>query len=98
MDHRVETYAEIAEFVKGAVDGKLYADKYDFLTPRVQFSNDNSMGVLTFQLHANTSLLNMHYNCIEVYCKEESGWRVVHSTWSFIQPLSNDFGTVKEIV
>jgi hypothetical protein len=64
----------------------------------VQFSNDSSMAVLTFQLHANTSLLNMHYNCIEVCLREKEGWRVAHSTWSFIQPLSNDFGTVKEIV
>lgn len=95
-DHRVDTYEEIEAFVKSAVDGKLYADSYDFQNPRVQLGAD--MAVLTFQLHANTTLINMHYNCIEVYRKEGEEWHVVHSTWSFIQPLSNDFGNVKEIV
>ncbi len=95
-DHRVDTHEEISEFVKGAVDGNLFAEKYDFLNPRVQFGGD--MAVLTYQLHANTNLINMHYNCIEVFRKEGEEWHVVHSTWSFITPLQNDFGTVKEIV
>ena len=55
-------------------------------------------GAVDGKLHADTLLLNMHCNCIEVSCKEENGWRAVHSTRSFIQFLSNDFGTVKEIV
>ena len=93
---RVDTYEEIEAFVRGAVDGKLYADSYDFENPRVQMGQD--MAVLTFQLHAKTTLLHMHYNCIEVYQREGDDWRVIHSTWSFIQPLTNDFGLVKDIV
>ena len=96
MPKRVDTHEEISAFVKQAVDGNLFADSYDFVNPRVQIVQD--MAVLTFQLHADTSLINMHYNCIEVYQKEGDQWRVVHSTWSFITPLSNDFGDVKEIV
>ena len=96
FDHRVDTHLEISEFVKSVVDGSLYAKSYDFINPRVQFGQD--MAVLTFQLHANTNLINMHYNCIEVYQKEEYGWRVIHSTWSFIRPMDMDFGKTKKIV
>lgn len=90
MDHRVDTHEEISAFVKKAVDGNLHADSYDFVNPRVQIGQD--MAVLTFQLHAATNLIHMHYNCIEIYQKERqrvgdgtSGmgedWRVIHSTW-----------------
>ena len=94
--HRVDTHEEISDFVKGAVDGKLFAESYDFVNPRVQFGGD--MAVLTYQLHANTTLINMHYNCIEVYLKEGDEWHVIHSTWSFIRPMEMDFGDVKAIV
>lgn len=56
------------------------------------------MAVLTYQLHADTSLIDMHYNCIEVFQKEEDGWHVIHSTWSFIRPMDMDFGSAKDIV
>ena len=96
MDHRVDTHEEISAFVKQAVDGNLHADSYDFVSPRVQIGGN--MAVLTFQLHAATNLIHIHYNYIEIYQKEGDQWRVIHSTWSFIQPLTNDFGAVKEIV
>lgn len=96
FDHRVDTHDEISAFVKSVVDGKLFAKSYDFYCPRVQFGQD--MAVLTFQLHAATNLIDMHYNCIEIYQKEEGGWRVIHSTWSFIRPMDMNFGKAEEIV
>lgn len=79
------------------VPGKLFADNYDFRSPRVQFGTD--MAVLTYQLFANTTLIDMAYNCIEVYQKEADGeWHVIHSTWSFIRPMDMDFGKAKDVV
>lgn len=93
---RIDGHATIAEYLK-TIDGKLFADSYDFRSPRVQAGKD--MAVLTYQLFADTSLIKMTYNCIEVYKKEEDGqWRVIHSTWSFIRPMDMDFGKAKEIV
>ncbi len=93
---RVENYATIAEFLK-SIDGKLYAETYDFRNPRVQAGTD--MALLTFQLFAKTNLIDMEYNCIELYQKESDGhWRVIHSTWSFIRPMDKNFGAVKEVV
>lgn len=96
VEKRVDDHATIAEFLK-TIDGKLFADSYDFRNPRVQIGKD--MAVLTYQLFAKTTLIDMEYNCIEVYQKEEDGqWRVIHSTWSFIRPMEKNFGKVKDIV
>lgn len=96
VTERVDNHATIAAFLK-TIDGKLFADSYDFHSPRVQFGTD--MAVLTYQLFADTSLIDMAYNCIEVYQKEADGkWRVIHSTWSFIRPMDMNFGKAKEVV
>lgn len=96
VEKRVDDHATIAEFLK-TIDGKLFADSYDFRNPRVQIGKD--MAVLTYQLFAETTLIDMEYNCIEVYQKEEDGeWRVIHSTWSFIRPMEKNFGKAKDIV
>ena len=82
---RVEDHETIEAFLK-MLDGKLFADSYDFRNPRVQTGND--MAVLTYQLFAKTTLLDMAYNCVEVFQKEDDGvWRVIHSTWSLYKAL-----------
>lgn len=94
--HRVEDHATIAAFLK-TIEGKLYAEHYDFCEPRVQFGED--MAVLTYQLFAKTSLIDMQYNCIEVFQKEENGeWHVIHSTWSFLRPMDMHFEKAVEVV
>lgn len=94
---RVDDYATIKDFVLQNVENKLFADKYEFKNPRVQFGKDTAL--LTYQLFAKTNLINMQYNCIELYQKEESSdWKVIHSTWSFIRPMDMDFGGKKTVV
>ena len=96
VEKRIDDHAMIVKFLK-TIDGKLFADSYDFRNPRVQKGKD--MAVLTYQLFAKTTLIDMEYNCIEVYQKEEDGeWRVIHSTWSFIRPMEKNFGKAKDIV
>lgn len=96
VTERVDDHATISGFLK-TIEGKLFADSYDFRSPRVQIGQD--MAVLTYQLFAKTTLIDMEYNCIEVYQKEEDGrWRVIHSTWSFIRPMEKNFNAVKEVV
>ncbi|MBO4258221.1 DUF4440 domain-containing protein [Streptomyces griseorubiginosus] len=93
---RIEDHETVDAFLDG-VDGKLHADEYDFRNPRVQFGDDTAL--LTYQLYADTNLIDMKYNCIELYQKEDdSQWRVIHSTWSFIRPMDMDFGSAEKIV
>lgn len=94
---RVDDYATIEKFVLENVENKLFAESYDFKNPRVQFTQDTAL--LTYQLFAKTSLINMQYNCVELFQKEETGeWKVIHSTWSFIRPMDMDFGVLKTAV
>lgn len=96
VTERIDSHATIAEFLK-TIDGKLFAERYDFRNPRVQIGQD--MAVLTFQLFAKTTLIDMAYNCVEVYQREDDGvWRVIHSTWSFIRPMDMDFTPAKAVV
>lgn len=94
--NRIDDYKTIEKFVLDNVEGKLFAQKYDFCNPRVQFGKD--MALLTYQLYAKTNLINMQYNCIELYQKEGDEWKVIHSTWSFIRPMDIDFSIFKSIV
>ncbi|WP_371118266.1 DUF4440 domain-containing protein [Selenomonas ruminantium] len=91
-EHRVDSYEEICKALE-LVEGQLFAEKYDFCCPRVQLGKD--MAVLTYQLFADTKLFgkpfSMQYNCIEIFQQEEAGWQVIHSTWSFILPMTMDF-------
>lgn len=62
---RADTYEEVEEFLNKYVSGRMHAESYNFFAPRVQFGED--MAVLTYQLHADTSLIEMHYNVIEIF-------------------------------
>lgn len=96
--HRIDDHATIAMFLE-SIDGKLHAERYDFRHPRVQFGVAKDTALLTYQLYADTNLIDMKYNCIEVYRKEEDGrWRVIHSTWSFIRPMDMNFEKAEEVV
>lgn len=93
---RLEDFASMADLF-GRVEGKLSAKSYEIRNPRLQPGID--MAVLTYQLFAKTNLIDIDYNCIEVFQKEEDGaWRAIHSTWSIIRPMEIDFGKFKEIV
>jgi len=91
---RVEDHDTIDAFLDG-LEGKLHADTYELRSPRVQFGTD--MALLTYQLFADTNLIDMKYNCVELFQKEGSEWHVIHSTWSFIRPMDVDFGVAKAI-
>lgn len=95
VTRRTESLAEMKAFFVN-IEGKLYSDDYQILSPRVQFGQD--MAVLTYQIYAKTNINNIQYNTVEVFQKEESGWRVIHSTWSIIRPMDMDFSAFKTVV
>ena len=95
VTQRVDDYETITAFLH-SIDGKLFADSYDFRSPRIQFGKD--MAVLTYQLFAKTNLIDMEYNVIEVFQKELDGWRVIHSTWSLIRPMDKQFPNINDVV
>jgi hypothetical protein len=88
VTERVDDH-EAAKKLLAAIHGRLFAESYEFRSPRVQAVKD--MAVLTYQLFSKTNLIDMEYNVVEVFQKEESEWRVINSTWSFIRPMDKKF-------
>lgn len=95
-ENRIDKYEVLAKQVREKIDGKLKANSYEVRNERVQIGKD--MAVLTYQLYAKTNLVNIDYNCIEVFQQEENGWHVIHSTWSTIRPMDVDFSVFKAVV
>lgn len=95
VTERVDDHETIQIFLK-SIEGKLFAESYDFRHPRVQAVKD--MAVLTYQLYSKANLIDMEYNVIEVFQKEDENWRVIHSTWSFIRPMDKKFPQADAVV
>jgi hypothetical protein len=93
---RIDDHDVVSDQASQVVDGNLYAKHYEVRNARVQLGVD--MAVLTYQLYSETNIININYNCIEVFQKEEDGWHVIHSTWSIIRPMEMEFSAMKTIV
>jgi ketosteroid isomerase-like protein len=66
------------------IRGKVHIDRYDILDPQVQVAGD--VAVLTFRFESHGSEGAMHWNTTEVYRKDPTGWRIIHTHWAFRQP------------
>jgi ketosteroid isomerase-like protein len=69
--------------------GKMKADRYEMLAPRVQGSGD--VAVLTYNLvshgrAADGSAFLVRWNSTAVYGRVDGHWRIVHSHWSLSKP------------
>ena len=95
VTERTDDHETVAKFLK-SIEGKVFADSYEFRNPRVQAVKD--MAVLTYQLFAKTNVIDMEYNVVEVFQNEGDEWRVVHSTWSFIRPFEKKFPKMEDII
>ena len=98
VSERIDNYQDISMFLNEVEKMKLHADSFEFKNPRVQLSDSEDFAVLTYQLFADTNLIDMKYNCVEVFKKQNNGWKVIHSTWSFIRPMDMEWNKSKEIV
>lgn len=88
-DKCIDDFKEVKDFLDHNIAGKMHADSYKFVAPRVQIHGDTA--ILTYQLFADTNFINMKYNVIEVFQKNDQGeWKVVHSTWDTITPYARD--------
>ncbi|MBB1079032.1 nuclear transport factor 2 family protein [Limosilactobacillus sp. STM2_1] len=94
-DKRIDDFNEVKQFLDGRVAGKIHADSYKFVSPRVQLNGNT--GILTYQLFADTNFIDMQYNVVEVFQKNAQGeWKVVHSTWDTITPFSRELSKARK--
>ena len=58
-------------------------DSYDIMDPHVRTSGTTA--VLTYRLTRRRAAATDHWNATQVYEKQTSGWRVIHSHWSEVK-------------
>src|ERR1035437_1569155 len=65
--------------------GKIFMDSYEMIAPEVLVLSE--VALLTFCLVTRGGGDEMRWNTTEVYRHNSDGWRIVHSHWSFTQPI-----------
>ena len=71
--------------------GKIKIEKVEMIDPKVQRSGD--LAVLTFNLVNYGAQLDggpkttARWNSTEVYQRQNGRWKIVHSHWSYVQPV-----------
>jgi ketosteroid isomerase-like protein len=71
--------------------GKIRIERVEMIDPRVQRSGD--LAVLTFNLVDHGAQLDggpkttARWNSTEVYQRINGSWKIIHSHWSYVQPV-----------
>lgn len=67
------------------IRGQVSIAHFELIDPLVQAVGD--MAVLTFNYVAEgTNEVTSRWNCTEVYRRQEAGWRIIQTHWSFTEP------------
>lgn len=65
--------------------GKIFIDSYEIVDPEVKVRGE--IAILTFCFVSRGGGEEMRWNTTEVYRRGGDGWRILHSHWSFAQPV-----------
>jgi ketosteroid isomerase-like protein len=66
-----------------AIRGKIFAERFEILNPRVQYVGDAAVLTFNFISHAGSEGAEMRWNCTEVYQRRQDGWKIIQTHWSF---------------
>jgi ketosteroid isomerase-like protein len=84
IDKRMDGLKKITAYYK-PLEGKIKVTECEMIDPKVQ-AVDN-MAVLTFNLKSVEGKNLYHWNCTEVYRKDnENKWKIIQTHWSFVKP------------
>ena len=81
---RIDGLAALRQ-IYGELRGRIRIDSAEIIDPKVQVLGDSA--VLTFRFISRGSENELRWNATEIYRRTEEGWRIVHSHWSFTQPM-----------
>lgn len=84
QERRLNGIQELRELYE-AIRGMVSIARYELIDPLVQAVDD--MAVLTFNYFAeDANQVTSRWNCTEVYRRQEEGWRIIQTHWSFTRP------------
>lgn len=79
--NRIDGKEKLSEYYE-SLRGKVHVDKDEIINPKVQ-ATDN-MAVFTFNLISHVGEAKKKWNSTEVYRKDDSEWKLIHSHWSLV--------------
>jgi ketosteroid isomerase-like protein len=82
-DRRLDGIAALRALY-GQLRGKIRIDHFEIVDPRVQVAGDGA--VLTYRFKSYGGEGSMHWNTTEVYQRDESGWKIIHTHWALHRP------------
>ena len=65
--------------------GQIFIDSYEIVDPEVKVQGE--LAILTYCFVSRGGGDEMRWNTTEVYRRGADGWRIVHTHWSFTQPV-----------
>lgn len=81
LARRIDSKDALAEYYE-PLCGKVYADSFELLNPEVQ--DCGNVAVLTFNfVSRGNNGRELRWNATEVYRRDEPGWRIIQTHWSF---------------
>lgn len=66
-----------------AIRGKIFAPRHEMITPHVTEIGDAAVLTFRFNSYSGSEGNEMRWNCTEVYRRQNEGWRIVQTHWSF---------------
>jgi hypothetical protein len=83
IEQRINGLDELTRYYD-RIRGMVHIDRFELVDPRVVVSRD--MAVLSFNFTSEGGNDSYRWNCTEVYRHRPSGWRIVQTHWSWVQP------------
>ena len=83
VERRLDGLKALTDLYEG-IRGKIFADNYELVNPKVQLCGDAA--VLTFNFVSVAGGKTHRWNCTEVYRRTGKDWRIIQSHWSLTKP------------
>ncbi|MFK0205517.1 YybH family protein [Agrobacterium sp. NPDC090283] len=86
LPQRLDGLEKLTEYYEG-IRGKIFAPRHEMIEPHVTEIGDAAVLTFRFNSYSGSEGKEMRWNCTEVYRRQNEGWRIVQSHWSFTAPI-----------
>ncbi|MBI5295105.1 MAG: nuclear transport factor 2 family protein [Chloroflexi bacterium] len=80
LEKRIDGLEALIQYYRGFW-GQVRFDRFELLDPCAQVGGE--LAVLTFNYASYVGDKKTSWNCTEVYCWREDGWRIIQTHWSY---------------
>lgn len=81
---RLDGLANLSAYYE-SLRGQVSAVRWEMIDPRVEVIGSAAVLTFNFVSYGGDEGNRMRWNCTEVYRRDDAGWRIVQTHWSFTQ-------------